>query len=118
MSHDISLTVVSWQGASPCQWIPKLSSFWLVVLLVDDKFRIDLLVGGQLPLVISFRAVFLFVMSGAGFTPSNFNAATSEASFIEERTDDYYFRNNPLLGQPLTTFFNSMAVPHQFGGLG
>jgi hypothetical protein len=34
--------------------------------------------GGQLPLVISFKAVFLFVMSGAGFTPSNFNAETSE----------------------------------------
>jgi hypothetical protein len=50
-----------------------------VVLLVDDTFRIDWRAGGQLPLVISFEAVFLFVMSGTGFTPSNFNAATSES---------------------------------------
>ena len=49
------------------------------MLLVDDKFRIDLLVGGQLPLVVSFEAVFLFVMSGTGFMPSNFNAATSDS---------------------------------------
>ena len=118
MPHDISLTVVLWQGTSPCQEVPKLSSFRLVVLLVDDKFRIDLLVGGQLPLVISFRAVFLFVVSGAGFIPSNFNAETSEASLIEERTDDYYFRNNPLLEQPLTTFFNSMELLYQFKGVG
>jgi hypothetical protein len=60
-----------------------------VVLLVDDKFRIDLLVGGQLPLVISFRAVFLFVVSGAGFMPSNFYAATSDAMIREERTDNH-----------------------------
>ena len=57
----------------------KLSSIRLVVLLVNDKFRIDLLVGGQLPLVISFEAVFLFVMSGTGFTQSNFNAETGES---------------------------------------
>ena len=58
-----------------------------MVLLVDGKFRIDLLVGGQLPLVVSFEAVFLFVMSGTGFTLSNFNAVTSDASIREERTD-------------------------------
>ena len=64
-----------------------------MVLLVDDTFRIDLRAGGQLPLVISFEAVFLFVMSGTGFTPSNFNAETSDASIREERTDSYqYFR--------------------------
>ena len=57
----------------------KLSSFRLVVLLVDDKFRIDLLVGGQLPLVISFEAVFLFVMSGTGFTLSNFYADAGDS---------------------------------------
>ena len=57
-------------------------------------------------------------MSGAGFIPSNFNAETSEASLIEERTDDYYFRNNPLLEQPLTTFFNSMELLYQFKGVG
>jgi len=87
-----------------------------VVLLVDNKFRIDLLVGGQLPLVISFEAVFLFVVSGARFTLSNFNVATSDASIIEERTDSYHISDNSLLMQLLTTFFNSMAFPHQFGG--
>jgi len=35
--------------------------------------------GGQLPLVISFKAVSLFVMSGAGLTPSNFNAEAGES---------------------------------------
>jgi len=35
--------------------------------------------GGQLPLVVNFRAVFLFVMSGAGLNPSNFNAEASES---------------------------------------
>ncbi len=78
MPHDIALTVVPRQGTKSLSQIPKLSSFRLVVLLVDDKFRIDLLVGGQLPFVVSVRAVFLFVMSGTGFMPSNFNAATSE----------------------------------------
>jgi hypothetical protein len=42
-----------------------------VVLLVDDTLTIDFRAGGQLPLVISFRAVFLFVVSGAGFTLPN-----------------------------------------------
>ena len=60
--------------------------------------------GGQLPLVISFEAVFLFVMSGAGFIPSNFNAETSDASIREERTDDHYFHNDPLLEQLLSEF--------------
>jgi hypothetical protein len=49
------------------------------MLLVDDSFLIDSRTGGQLPLVISFKAVILFVMSGAGFTPSNFNAETSDS---------------------------------------
>ena len=49
------------------------------MLLVDGKFRIDLLVGGQLPLVVSFEAVFLFVMSGAGFNLPNFYAETSDS---------------------------------------
>ena len=89
-----------------------------MLLLVDDTLTIEFRIGGQLPLVISFRAVFLFVVSGAGFIPSNFNAETSEASLIEERTDDYYFRNNPLLEQPLTTFFNSMELLYQFKGVG
>jgi hypothetical protein len=47
--------------------IPKLSSFWLVVLLVSNAFRIDLRIDGQLPLVVNFEAVSLFVMSGTGF---------------------------------------------------
>jgi hypothetical protein len=42
-----------------------------VVLLVDDEFRIDLLVGGQLSLVVNFETFFLFVMSGTGFTLPN-----------------------------------------------
>ena len=45
-------------------------------------------ISGQLPFVVSVRAVFLFVMSGAGFTPSNFNAETSDVAIREERTDD------------------------------
>jgi hypothetical protein len=49
------------------------------MLLVDSSFRIDLQTGGQLPLVISIEAVFLFVMSGAGFTLSNFNIETSDS---------------------------------------
>ena len=57
----------------------KLSSFWLVVLLVSNAFRIDLRIDGQLPLVISFEAVSLFVLSGTGFMQSNFNAATSDS---------------------------------------
>ena len=48
------------------------------MLLVSDALTIAFHADGQLPLVISFKAVFLFVMSGAGFTPSNFNAETSE----------------------------------------
>jgi hypothetical protein len=59
-----------------------------VVLLVDDEFRIDLLVGGQLSLVVNFETFFLFVMSGTGFTLSNLYAATGDASIVEERTDD------------------------------
>ena len=57
----------------------KLSSIRLVVLLVLDKFRTDLLVDGQLPLVIGFEAFFLFVMSGTGFTLSNFNADAGDS---------------------------------------
>ena len=57
----------------------KLSSFWLVVLLVDATLSIAFRNGGQLPLVVSFEAVFLFVMSGTGFIPSNFNAETSDS---------------------------------------
>ena len=49
------------------------------MLLVDDTFRIDLRAGGQLPLVISVEAVFLFVMSGAGLKPPNFNAVASDS---------------------------------------
>ena len=58
------------------------------MLLDFDTLRIDLRINGQLPLVVSFEAVFLFVMSGAGFTPSNFNAETSDVAIREERTDD------------------------------
>jgi hypothetical protein len=50
-----------------------------VVLHVNGAFRIVLRIDGQFPLVISFEAVSLFVMSGAGFLPSNFNAATSDS---------------------------------------
>ena len=50
-----------------------------MVLLVDDTFGTDWRAGGQLPLVVSFEAVFLFVMSGTGFIPSNSNAETSDS---------------------------------------
>jgi hypothetical protein len=49
------------------------------LLLVDDTLTIEFRAGGQLPLVISFEAVSLFVMSGAGLIPSNFNAEASES---------------------------------------
>ena len=48
------------------------------MLLVGITLSIAFRNGGQLPLVISFEAVFLFVVSGAGLTPSNFNAETSD----------------------------------------
>ena len=67
------------QADAAIKMVHKLSSFGLVVLLVDDKFTIDLLVGGQLSLVISFENYFLFVMSGTGFIPSNFNADASDS---------------------------------------
>ena len=64
-----------------------------MVLLVDDTLTIEFRAGGQLPLVISFEAVFLFVMSGTGFILPNSNAETSDASISEERTDSHrYFR--------------------------
>ena len=50
-----------------------------MVLLVSNAFRIDLRIDGQLPLVISFEAVSLFVMSGAGLIPSNFNAEAGDS---------------------------------------
>jgi hypothetical protein len=49
------------------------------VLLVGITLSIAFRNGGQLPLVISFEAVFLFVVSGAGLTPSNFNAETCDS---------------------------------------
>ena len=49
------------------------------MLLVSNAFRIDLRNDGQLPLVISFEAVSLFVMSGAGLIPPNFKAVTSDS---------------------------------------
>ena len=50
-----------------------------MVLLVSNAFRIDLRIDGQLPLVISFEAVSLFVMSGTGLTIPNFNGSTSDS---------------------------------------
>ena len=50
-----------------------------MVLLVSNVFRIDLHIDGQLPLVISFEAVSLFVMSGTGLTIPNFNGSTSDS---------------------------------------
>jgi len=47
--------------------------------LLAMRYQLNLRIDGQLPLVISFKAVSLFVMSGAGFTLSNFNAETSES---------------------------------------
>ena len=50
-----------------------------MVLLVIDAFRIDLHIDGQLPLVISFEAVSLFVVSGTGFLIPNFNGSASDS---------------------------------------
>ena len=61
------------------QYGDKLSSFRLVMLLVSNKFRIDLLVSGQLPLVVSFEVLFLFVMSGTGFTLPNLYADAGDS---------------------------------------
>ena len=44
-----------------------------MVLLVGTTLSIVFRSGGQLSLVISVETVFLFVMSGAGLIPSNFN---------------------------------------------
>ena len=49
------------------------------MLLVDTMLTTETHDGGRLPLVISFEAVFLFVMSGAGFTLSNFNTDASDS---------------------------------------
>ena len=49
------------------------------MLLVSNAFRIDLRIDGQLSLVVSFETVSLFVMSGAGLIPSNFNAEASDS---------------------------------------
>jgi len=50
-----------------------------VVLLDIDAFIIALRINGQFPLVISFEALSLFVMSGAGLTLSNFNAEAGDS---------------------------------------
>ena len=47
--------------------------------MLTTRHQLELRVGGQLPLVISFEAVILFVMSGAGLNPPNFNAEASES---------------------------------------
>ena len=43
------------------------------------RFELISVSNGQFPFVISVKAVFLFVMSGAGLTPSNFNAEASDS---------------------------------------
>jgi hypothetical protein len=50
-----------------------------VLVLVDDTLTIEFRIGGQLPLVVGFEAVSLFVMSGTGLIPSNFNAEASDS---------------------------------------
>ena len=71
--------------------------------------------GGQLPLVISFEAVFLFVMSGVGLTPSNFNAEADECK--------HSGRNVPMIkaftitlcwSNQLTEAFTLLRLPVQF----
>ena len=47
--------------------------------MLTMRFELISASRGQLPLVISFEAVSLFVMSGAGFIPSNSNAVTSDS---------------------------------------
>ena len=67
--------------------------------------------GGQLPLVISFRAVVLFVMSGAGLTPSNFNAEASDASIREDRTDSHHIADDSLLARLLGGAYYFPRIP-------
>ena len=81
------------------------------MLLVSDALTIAFHADGQLPLVISFKAVFLFVMSGAGFTLSNFYAETSDIAIREERTDNQNFRTDSLLGQSLAGVVCSPEAP-------
>ena len=101
-------------GTSPCGTRQKLSSFWLVGLLVDDTLTIEFRAGGQLPLVISFEAVILFVVSGTGFIPSNFNAETSDASIREDRTDNHHISDDSLLERLLTEAFDFPRFLVQF----
>jgi hypothetical protein len=49
------------------------------MLLVSTTLSIAFRSDGQLPFVVSVKAVILFVVSGAGFIPSNFNAETSDS---------------------------------------
>ena len=51
----------------------RVKLLWLVVLLSCKTLLISQHLTGQLPQVIYFEAVTLFVVSGAGFTLSNFN---------------------------------------------
>ena len=49
------------------------------MLLVDVTLSIAFRNGGQLSLVVNFETVFLFVVSGAGLIPSNFNMEASDS---------------------------------------
>jgi hypothetical protein len=77
-----------------------------VVLLVDDTLTTEFRAGGQLSLVISVETVFLFVMSGTGFTLPNSNVATSDSKLSGRNVPiDRNISAESLLGQLLTKRF-------------
>ena len=76
-----------------------------MVLLVSNAFRIDLRIDGQLPLVVSFEAVSLFVMSGTGFTIPNFNGSTSDSKLSLRDVPMIKVTLNPLLPHSLGELF-------------
>ena len=47
--------------------------------MLSDRLELISELIGQLPLVVSFEAVFLFVMSGTGLILSNFNTEASDS---------------------------------------
>ena len=75
----ITTTVVTEAGNFTLRQIPKLSSVGWWCFLLSDRLELISELIGQLPLVISFKAVFLFVMSGTGLILSNFNTEASDS---------------------------------------
>ncbi len=69
-----------------------------MVLLVDDTLTIEFRIGGQLPQVVSVEVLSLFVMSGTGLIPSNFNADASESKLSGRDVPIVIGEDDSLLG--------------------